>query len=153
MANVPATEEFFIGGQEPLALFKINLGNTPSLYFRGTSKVGPPGSGQNTSGLNRKRRSPDSRPYSQPPYIDQATAAEMNELGLPDLKTFTNDRIDAFVAAYQALPAGPSQDRRSLMRRIGHLIGYLHILDPIIPRCDKAGLCGRPGYLYIGWYL
>ncbi len=133
----PAPEEFFGAAREPLALFEINIGNTTSLYFKGASNVGPVGSGAG-SGLNNKRRSPDSRPYSQPPYLAQATVAEMGVFSLPDLKTFTNNRIDALLAAYIALPAGPSPDRRSLVRRIGHLIGYLYLQDPSDPKISDT---------------
>ena len=43
--GTPAPEESWGAGQEPMALFEINIGTAPftppAIYFRGASKVGP----------------------------------------------------------------------------------------------------------------
>lgn len=129
----PAREEFWDAGREPLGLFEINLGNS-SLYFKGASKVGP-FQPMGPRGLNVRTRTPDSRPIVQgPPYISQATSTEMAQFSLTDLTTFTENRIDELISDYTnpaILPPGPSVERRNMVRRIGHLLGFLSTLNPV----------------------
>jgi hypothetical protein len=122
---IPGAEESWGAGQEPMALFEINIGASfvpPAIYFKGASKVGPPGSG--TPGLNQHTRNPDSRPIAggigvPPPHV-------YSDAGIPpDLNTFMRNRLTALLAAYPALPAGPSQQRRNLVRRIDHVLACL----------------------------
>lgn len=140
-------EEMWEDGYEPMALFELHLGT----LFSGASKVGPfvakttviPTStmvGQNT-------RHPDSRPFAN--GLVATTAGPTNELsqfGLPDLKTFSETRVDQLVIDYNALPAGPSPQRRNLARRIGHLLGYLSTVDPAKVTAVQSA---NPGAFYL----
>jgi hypothetical protein len=140
---MPGTEEYWAAGREPLGVFEIRLGTSfspPAIYFRGASKVGAPGSSGMT-GLNKHTRSPDSRPISilGPMGFPDATQ-EFSDFSLEDPSVFINKRLDALVADYIALlgptpaTAPPSLQRRNLVRRIGHLIGFLYDQNPADPK-------------------
>ena len=119
--GAPAPEEYFGAGLEPMALFEINIGTAfapPAIYFRGASQVGP--FTHKAGFVNERTRTPDSRPIAT--GIPPATVADFAEFGLPNQLTFSETRIDQLVADYLALPAGPSLQRRNLVRRIGHLL-------------------------------
>jgi hypothetical protein len=128
--GIPAPEELWSAGQEPMAKFEINIGAAfvpPAIYFRGASKVGPPGSG--TTGLNHHTRVPDSRPIAN--GIGFPPASAYAAFGIPpDLKTFAKTRLAALLADYPAIAAGGlSQQRRNLVRRIDHLLACLQVIE------------------------
>ena len=119
--GVPAPEEYYTGGYEPMALFEIHLGTSfspPAIYFSGASQVGP--FTHKAGFVNERTRTPDSRPIAT--GIPPATPADYAAFGLPNQQTFSDNRIDLLVADYNALPPGPSLERRNLTRRIGHLL-------------------------------
>jgi hypothetical protein len=113
-----------------MALFEVNIGSSfvpPAIYFKGASHVGPLGSG--TTGLNQHTRVPDSRPIANGIGIPPASAYAA--FGIPtDLKTFAKNRLAALLADYQSpgLTAGPSQQRRNLVRRIDHVLACLEFI-------------------------
>jgi hypothetical protein len=138
---IPGAEEFWSAGQEPMALFEINIGAAfvpPATYFRGASKVGPPGSG--TTGLNQHTRVPDSRPIANGILIPPA--ADYAAFGIPtDLKTFAKTRLAALLADYPAIAAGGlSLQRRNLVRRIDHLLACLYFIEFNPPDGPDASL-------------
>lgn len=139
-AGSPAPEECWAGGFEPLALFEINIGaafSPPAIYFKGASLVGP--FTHIATHLNETTRTPDSRPKAggQVP----APAAGYVAFGIPpDAKTFTKNRLSALLADYSGLPPGPSLERRNLVRRIGHLLGYLQFSETNPPDGPDASL-------------
>jgi hypothetical protein len=119
----PTPEEFWQGGDEPLALFEINIGNSfspPATYFRGSSTVSA--FVAKATVVNTQTRATDTRPITHV-GIQNATNADYAAVGITNSqKTYTEARIDAVLATYLALPAGPSVNRRNLVRRIGHLL-------------------------------
>jgi Bacterial Ig-like domain (group 3)/Repulsive guidance molecule (RGM) C-terminus len=126
----PAPEEYWSGGFEPLALFEINIGaafSPPAIYFKGASKVGP--FTHKAAVVNSPTRVPDSRPFAAGEI--GAPAAGYTAFGIPpNLQTFAINRLNALLVDYAGLPAGPSVQRRNLVRRIGHLLGSLDPLNP-----------------------
>ena len=120
----PTPEEFWRGGDEPLALFEINIGNSfspPAIYFKGKSTVS--GFVAKATTVNTQTRATDTRPITHG-GIGSATNSDFAAVGITNnQQTYTEARIDAVLAAYLALPAGPSPDRRNFVRRIGHLLG------------------------------
>jgi hypothetical protein len=119
--STPHPEEYWGAAREPLALFQIKLGTSfapPALYFSGASKVGP--FVAKAAGPNVHTRMPDSRPIANGQMPN--ASAEFTEFGLSDHITFGDARMDALIADYNALPAGPSTERRNLNRRIGFLL-------------------------------
>ncbi len=128
-AGAPAPEECWAGGFEPLALFEINIGaafSPPAIYFKGASQVGP--FTHIATHLNETTRTPDSRPKAGGQIT--APAAGYTAFGIPpDAKTFTQNRLSALLVDYTGLPPGPSLERRNLVRRIGHLLGYLQFSE------------------------
>jgi hypothetical protein len=132
--GIPGAEETWGPGMEPLGLFEIRLGDSfspPAIYFRGSSKVGAPGS-SGLTGRNKHTRNPDSRPITNNPMGFPSANQEFIDFSLDDPPVFTNKRLDALVFDYLALPAGASAQRRNLVRRIGHLLGFLNSTDPKI---------------------
>jgi hypothetical protein len=130
-----APEEYWSAGQEPMALFEINIGaafSPPAIYFKGMSNVGQ--FVMKAAAVNTKTRSPDSRPFAQ---FVPAPAAGYTAFGIPpDLKTFVKNRLAVLLADYPGLPAGPSMQRRNLVRRIGHLLGCLQYCETMAPPPD-----------------
>lgn len=128
-----APEEYWQGGLEPLALFEINIGDTfspPAIYFKGASNVGP--FTHKASHINETTRSPDSRPIAAGEI--GAPPANYTAFGIPpDLETFSINRLNDLLVDYAGLPAGPSVQRRNLVRRIGHLLGGLDPANPMTP--------------------
>jgi hypothetical protein len=128
--GIPAPEEYWDGGFEPLALFEINIGATfspPAIYFKGASQVGP--FTHIATAANQHTRTPDSRPIAGGEIT--APAAGYTAIGIPlDLQTFAINRLNALLVDYAALPSGPSVQRRNLVRRIGHLLGSLDPANP-----------------------
>jgi hypothetical protein len=126
---IPGAEESWGAGREPLGLFEIHIGAAfvpPAIYFKGASKVGAPGTG--TTGLNHHTRNPDSRPIANGIAVPPASA--YSAFGIPpDLKTFMKNRLTALLSAYSGLPAGSSQQRRNLVRRIDHVLGCLQYIQ------------------------
>jgi Bacterial Ig-like domain (group 3) len=110
-AGDPAPEEFWSAGFEPMGLFELHFGT----MFSGASQIGP--FVAKAASQNQKTRNPDSRPIAS--GLANASA-ERAALGLPNLQTFSETRIDALITDYTALSPGP--DRRNLARRIGHLL-------------------------------
>ena len=139
-AGSPAPEECWAGGNEPLALFEINIGaafSPPAIYFRGASQVGP--FTHIATHLNETTRTPDSRPKGAGEIPAPATG--YTAFGIPpDAKTFTKNRLSALLADYAGLPPGPSLARRNLVRRIGHLLGYLQFSETNPPDGPDASL-------------
>jgi hypothetical protein len=149
-APIPGAEERWSAGMEPLGLFEIRLGTSfspPAVYFRGSSQVGAPGSGM--TGLNKHTRNPDTRPITNNSMGFPSANQEFSDFSLPDPSVFTNNRLDALVTDYCMLvrgsadctpttpptpDPGPSTQRRNLVRRIGHLLGYLSSLNPGDPK-------------------
>jgi hypothetical protein len=129
----PTPEEFWGAGQEPMALFEINIGtgfSPPAIYFKGASNVGP--FTHKAAVVNSTTRTPDSRPYAN--GIPPAPTSGYTAFGIPpDLKTFAKNRLAALLADYPGLPPGPSVQRRNLVRRIGHLLGCLQGLETAPP--------------------
>jgi len=120
----PAPEEYHGAGLEPLALFEINIGNSfspPAIYFRGKPQVSA--FTHKATMVNEQTRTTDSRPITPPSGIANATAADFAEFSLGTQQQYSDARMDVLIAAYNALPAGPSTNRRNLNRRIGHLLG------------------------------
>jgi len=154
--NPPQPEEMWEDGYEPMALFELHLGN----LFSGASKVGPfvskttmiPDGNAIPPFYGVHTRTPDSRPIA---YGLVGASAELAQLALPDLKTFSETRIDQLVIDYNALPAGPSPQRRNLARRIGHLIGYLSGVDPAkvtaVQNANPGAFYARTGTISAGW--
>ena len=134
---MPGAEESWAAGMEPMGLFEIRLGasfSPPAIYFRGASKVGAPGSSGMT-GLNKHTRNPDSRPITDNSLGFPDASQDFTDFSLEDPTAFTKNRLDALVFDYQALPAGASPQRRNLVRRIGHLLGYLqYVVNPPDPK-------------------
>jgi hypothetical protein len=128
--GIPAPEEYWDGGFEPLALFEINIGaafSPPAIYFKGASQVGP--FTHIATAANQHTRTPDSRPIAGGEIT--APAAGYTAVGIPlDLQTFAINRLNALLVDYAALPSGPSVQRRNLVRRIGHLLGSLDPFNP-----------------------
>lgn len=139
-AGSPAPEECWAGGFEPMAMFEINIGaafSPPAIYFKGASQLGP--FTHIATHLNETTRTPDSRPKAggQIP----APAAGYTAFGIPpDAKTFTKNRLSALLGDYSGLPPGPSLERRNLVRRIGHLLGYLQFSETNPPDGPDASL-------------
>jgi hypothetical protein len=137
----PAPEEYWHAGDEPMALFEINIGSAfspPAIYFKGASHVGP--FTHKAKRLNETTRKRDSRPFahgivSLNNSADFAAAAKSaGALGLPfELQTFIDNRLNALLVDYAGLPPGPSLQRRNLVRRIGHLLGCLNTSYPLDP--------------------
>jgi len=128
-------EECWSAGTEPLGLFEINIGTTfspPAVYFKGTSKVGP--FTHKATSVDQSTRTPDSRPfatfYSLPDPTLPAGVGDFAAFGIPtDLKTFMKSRLNDLLADYPGLPAGPSQQRRNLVRRIDHVLACLKFCE------------------------
>lgn len=99
------------------------------MYLRGKSQVGP--FVAVTATVNNHTRTPDDRPIAN--GLPSASA-ELAEFGLPLFASFCTTRIDALVADYLALPAGPSAQRRNLVRRIGHLLGAFFQINASHPK-------------------
>ena len=139
----PAPEEFWSAGLEPMGLFELHFGT----MFSGTSQIGP--FVAKAAAQNQKTRNPDSRPIAS--GLANA-AAERTEIGLPDLQTFSGTRIDALVADYTALPAGPSADRRNLARRIGHLLASVSgAKSSAVQAAHPGEFSPLIGTLPVGW--
>jgi hypothetical protein len=123
-----APEEYWSAGQEPMALFEINIGaafSPPAIYFKGASNVGP--FVMKAAAVNTKTRNPDSRPFAT---FVPVPAGSYTAFGIPpDLKTFTKNRLAALLADYPLLPPGTSQQRRNLVRRIDHLLACLQFIE------------------------
>ena len=136
----PLPEECWQGGNEPLALFEINIGaafSPPAIYFKGASKVGT--FTHKASHINETTRTPDSRPIGAGQIA--APASGYTAFGIPpDAKTFTKNRLSALLPDYAGLPPGPSPERRNLVRRIGHLLGYLQFSETNPPDGPDASL-------------
>jgi Bacterial Ig-like domain (group 3) len=144
--GAPLPEERWSAAQEPMALFEIHLGN-PSVYFRGASQVGP--FTHTATMVNENTRTPDSRPIAMGLA---SAAAEIAEFGLPNLIAFSDARIDLLVADYDALPAGPSTQRRNLARRIGHLLSSVSAAKASAVQSAHPGVFTvRVGTLPQGW--
>ena len=130
-----APEEYWAGGQEPLALFEINIGTAfspPAIYFKGASNVGP--FTAKATGVDQPTRTPDSRPFATLHFLPDGTlpvgAGDYAAFALPyDMETFAKNRLNALLADYPLLPAGPSLQRRNLVRRIGHVLGCLQDIE------------------------
>ena len=63
--------------------------------------------------------------------IGDATAADFDEFSLGTQQQYSDARMDVLIAAFNALPAGPSIERRNLNRRIGHLLGHFRGAGPV----------------------
>lgn len=126
----PAPEEFYHAGRGVMALFEINIGTAfspPAIYFKGAPQVGP--FTHKATFINERTRTPDSRPISKAVVL--TPSADFAAFGLPPLpQTFAHNRLNDLLMDYAALPAGPSLQRRNLVRRIGHLLGLLQSVDP-----------------------
>ncbi|WP_127502071.1 hypothetical protein [Actinoplanes solisilvae] len=109
----PTPEEFYDDAREPFGLFEVHLGDR----FSGASAVGP--FTHKATFQNEHTRIPDSRPIAN--GLVNANA-ELIEFGLPDLRTFSETRLDLLVLDYEKLPPDDSPERRNLARRIGHLL-------------------------------
>lgn len=139
----PTPEEFYRDGEGPLALFEVHIGNR----FSGASAVGP--FTHKATFQNEHTRNPDSRPLS---IGVQSAAAERAEFALPNLRTFSETRIDALVADYAALPPGDSMERRNLARRIGHLLGSVSSAKATaVTNAHPGAFVVRTGTLPLGW--
>ena len=138
----PAPEEFWDAALEPMALFELHFGT----MFSGASRVGP--FTAKATMANQRTRTPDSRPIAN--GLPSA-AAEMAELGLPNLQSFSGTRVDALVADYGALPAGDSVDRRNLKRRIGHLLASVTSAKATAVQTAHPEISFRAGTLAPGW--
>lgn len=128
-------EECWSAGTEPMGLFELNIGSTfspPAIYFKGKSNVGP--FVAKATGVDQSTRTPDSRPFATfvtPPASGYAA------FGIPtDLKTFMKTRLTDLLTAYAALPAGVSQDRRNVVRRIDHVLACLYYCQNFAPPPD-----------------
>ena len=144
-------EESWSAAAEPMALFEIRLGTSfspPAMYFRGASKVGP--FTHKFAFVNEHTRVPDSRPIAD--GLLHSAASEMAEFGLPALTTFSETRIDLLVADYNALPPGPSTQRRNLARRIGHLLNSVSPAKATaVQGANPGAFTFRAGTLPQGW--
>lgn len=139
----PQPEEFFGAAVEPLALFELHFGS----MFSGASEVGPFVAKSTTT--NFKTRTPDSRPIANGLV---GAASERAEFGLPSLQAFSETRIDLLVADYNALPPGPSQQRRNLARRIGHLLSSVSLSKRgAVLSANPGAFTVRTGTLTAGW--
>lgn len=79
-------------------------------------------------------------------------AAELAEVGLPGLATFSAARIDQLVSDHSALPPGPSTDRRNLARRIGHLLTSVTAAKrAAVQAANPGAFTQRAGTLTQGW--
>jgi hypothetical protein len=107
-------EESFNAAKEPIALFELHFGT----MFSGTSAIGP--FTHKATVIDEIPRTPDWRPIADGNLWD--ASADLAAFSLPSLLVFSEARIDALVVDYLALPAGPSPERRNLVRRIGHLL-------------------------------
>jgi hypothetical protein len=136
-------EEFYDDAREPLGLFELHISNR----FSGASAVGP--FTHKATFQNEHTRTPDSRPIAD--GLRQATA-ELAEFGLPDLRTFSDARIDLLVADYEALPPGKSAERRNLARRIGHLLSVVSAAkNAAVLTAHPGEFETRDGTLSLGW--
>ena len=82
----------------------------------------------------------------------QSAAAEMAQFGLPNLTTFSANRIDRLITNYNALPSGDSTERRNLARRIGHLLSSVSVAKRVQVQADNPGeFTQRVGTLAPGW--
>jgi hypothetical protein len=115
--------------------------------FSGASAVGP--FTHKAAFQNEHTRTPDSRPIATGL---QLAAAELADFGLPDLRTFSDARIDALLTDYVALPPGDSMERRNLARRIGHL---LRVVSPAkqaaVMAAHPSEFVLRVGTISFGW--
>jgi hypothetical protein len=146
----PMPEEFWDAAQEPMALFEIHLGTSfspPAIYFKGAAQVGA--FTHKTVTGNERTRTPDSRPIANGLV---SAAAEIAEFGLPNLTAFSDARMDLLVADYDALPPGPSLQRRNLVRRIGHLLASVSSAKATAVQAAHPGAFTlRAGTLTQGW--
>lgn len=139
----PTPEEFFGAAVEPLALFELHFGAT----FSGASRVGP--FVAKATMVNQITRTPDSRPIAAGLV---SAAAERAEIGLPSQQAWSETRIDLLVADFNALPAGPSPERRNLVRRIGHLLNAVSVAKRnAVMAANPGAFTTRPGTLTQGW--
>jgi Big-like domain-containing protein len=145
--GTPKPEESWSAAAEPMALFEIRIGNG-TMYFRGGSNIGP--FVAKFTSLNQHTRNPDSRPIADGNLY--SASAELTEFGLPDLTTFSETRIDQLVTDFNALPAGPSTDRRNLVRRIGHLLSAVSSAKrTAVMNANPGAFTTRAGTLPQGW--
>jgi hypothetical protein len=136
-------EEYWGAALEPLGLFELHFG----AMFSGVSQVGP--FVAKAAAINTLTRTPDSRPIAD--GLDPA-GAELAEFALPDLTTWSEARIALLVADYNALPAGPSPERRNLVRRISHLFPRVSAATRnAITAANPGVFTSRAGTLTAGW--
>jgi hypothetical protein len=149
---VPTPEEFWQAGDEPLALFEINIGNSfspPAIYFKGKSTVS--GFVAKATVVNTQTRATDSRPITHAGILS-ATSADFAEFGLSNQQATSDARIDVLIAQFNALPAGPSINRRNLNRRIGHLLGSVSSAKLTQVQTNPPGpFTPRDGSLPVDW--
>lgn len=139
----PTPEEFYTDANEPLGLFELHVGSR----FSGASAVGP--FTHKATFQDEHTRTPDSRPVAA--GLEPAVA-ELAEFGLPNLRTFSEARIDALVADYAALPPGDSMERRNLARRIGHLLRAVSpAKQAAVMGAHPGAFVRRVGTLPFGW--
>jgi hypothetical protein len=139
----PTPEEFYADANEPMGLFELHVGSR----FSGASAVGP--FTHKAAFQNEHTRTPDSRPIATGM---QPAAAELAEFGLPNLRTFSEARIDALLTDYVALPPGDSIERRNLARRIGHLLRVVSPAKKDAVMADHPSeFVPRVGTLPFGW--
>lgn len=145
MAQAPP-EEFFDAAEEPIALFELHFGS----MFSGRSAIGP--FTNKATMVNEITRTPDWRPIADGNLWD--ASAELAAFGLPSLLVFSEGRIDQLVADYLALPAGPSTDRRNLVRRIGHMLNSVSVAKRTAVQAQAVApdsFVSRVGTLAQGW--
>ena len=139
----PTPEEFFADAFEPLGLFELHLGS----LFSGASKVSE--FVAKATMINQKTRTTDLRPIATGLV---SAASELAEFGLPSLVAVSETRIDLLVADYNALPAGPSPERRNLARRIGHLLSSVSVAKRnAVQAANPGAFTVRTGTLSAGW--
>jgi hypothetical protein len=145
--NPPQPEEYYSDAFEPMGLFEVRFGN-PSLYFRGASQVSSYVA--KATSIDQQTRVTDSRPIATGLV---GASSELSEFGLPTLVTYSETRIDLLMADYAALPAGPSMQRRNLVRRINHLLPRVSAAKRTSITSANPGVFSttKPGTIPAGW--
>ena len=139
----PMPEEYYADAYEPMGLFELHFG----AMFSGASQVGP--FTAKATMINQKTRSPDMRPIATGLV---GAGAEMAEFGLPSLTAWSETRIDLLITDYNALPAGPSPQRRNLARRIGHLLSTVSVAKRnTVQAANPGAFTQRVGTISAGW--
>jgi hypothetical protein len=137
----PRPEETWDAALEPMALFEIHLGG----LFSGTSATGP--FTHKAATTNELTRTPDARPIANGLV---GAGADLTGVGLPDLTTFSETRIDLLITDHNALPAGP--EKRNLARRIGHLLTAVSSAKrTAVQNANPGAFTVRAGTLPVGW--